>query len=441
MDLFTWQAQEQQEENAPLAYRMRPRTFDEVVGQEHLVGPGSMLRRVMQAGRMVSVLLFGPPGTGKTTLAQVMANETKAHFTTLNAVSAGVADIRQVVETAKEEQALYQRRTLLFIDEIHRFNKAQQDALLPHVEAGLITLIGATTENPHIHVNPALVSRSHVFRLRPLREADLRVLVHRALADKERGLGRYQVTLNEDAERLLIRGAGGDARRVLNTLEMAAMVATLDADGSTRITRDVIQSVLQQRPVLYDRNGDEHYDTISAFIKSVRGSDANAALLWLAKMIEGGEDPRFIARRLIILASEDIGNADAQALPLAVAALHAVEAIGMPEGRIPLAQVTTYLATAPKSNHAYKGINQALADVRAGISLTVPAHLRGTGYKGAERLGSGVGYKYPHDYPGAYVEQNYWPEGVTPRCYYDADAVARVSTVYRQSESESKGLR
>ncbi|MCL6625676.1 MAG: replication-associated recombination protein A [Alicyclobacillus shizuokensis] len=423
MDLFTWQAQQEEQENAPLAHRMRPRRFDEVVGQPHLVGPGSTLRRAIESGRLVSVLLYGPPGTGKTTLAQVIANETKARFESLNAVSAGVAEIRQVVQAAKDEQAMYHRRTLLFIDEIHRFNKAQQDALLPHVEAGLLTLIGATTENPHIHVNPALVSRSHVFRLRPLSASDLQELIERALADQERGLGRYQAALAEDARAALIRYAGGDARRALNTLEMAVMSSTLAPDGRTQVTLADVQAVIQQRHVLYDRDGDEHYDTISAFIKSVRGSDANAALLWLAKMIEGGEDPRFIARRLIILASEDIGNADPHALPLAVAALHAVEAIGMPEGRIPLAQVTTYLATAPKSNHAYRGINQALADVRSGIPLTVPAHLRGTGYKGAARLGSGVGYKYPHDYPERYVEQNYWPEGVEPRVYYEAEAV------------------
>jgi putative ATPase len=420
VDLFTWQAEQEREQSAPLAYRMRPRTLDEIVGQDHIIGHGSMLRRAIESDRLMSIIFYGPPGTGKTTLAQVIAGATKARFETLNAVSSGVADIRQVVQTAKEEQALYRRKTVLFIDEIHRFNKAQQDALLPHVEAGLVILIGATTENPYVNVNPALVSRSHVFRLRPLTDKHLRQLLQRALTDAERGLGRQRAVLDPEAEALLVRYAAGDARRALNTLEMAVLSSPIAADGSVRVTVEGVRAVIQQRPVLYDRGGDEHYDTISAFIKSVRGSDANAALLWLAKMIEGGEDPRFIARRLIILASEDIGNADPHALPLAVSALHAVEAIGMPEGRIPLAQVTTYLATAPKSNHAYRAINQALADVRSGIPLQVPPHLRGTGYAGAEKLGSGVGYKYPHDYPERYVEQNYWPIGVEPRVYYDA---------------------
>ena len=366
----------------------------------------------------MSLILFGPPGCGKTTLAEVIAKVTKAAFVTLNAVSSGVADIRRTVDEAKEAEAMYSRRTVVFIDEIHRFNKAQQDALLPHVEAGLVTLIGATTENPFINVNPALVSRSHIVRLSPLSPEALEALVERALRDDERGLGRMQATLDDDAKAWLVQCADGDARRALNALEMAAFAAAPDADGRVRITKADVESVLGRRLVLYDRNGDEHYDTISAFIKSVRGSDPDAAILWLAKMIHAGEDPRFIARRPMILASEDIGNADPQALSVAVAACHAVEQIGMPEGRIILAQATTYLATAPKSNASYNAINQALADIENGLPLHVPRHLRGSSYQGAKRLGHGEGYLYPHDYDGHYVEQDYWPEGVAPRTYY-----------------------
>jgi len=418
MDLFQHQAQQEQEAAAPLAYRMRPTSLDELVGQDEVVGPGSPLRRAIEHDRLVSLVLWGPPGTGKTSLAQVIANVTKARFQVLNAVTSGVADIRQAVDAARDEQRLYGRRTVVFIDEIHRFNKAQQDALLPHVEAGLITLIGATTENPYIAVNPALLSRSHVYHLQLLDEGAIRVLVERALNDDQRGLGRMHVRVPEAAMNRLVELSGGDARRGLNALEMAALSAPLDADGGVTVTLNQLEEVSQQRAVLYDRAGDEHYDTISAFIKSVRGSDADAAMLWLAKMIAGGEDPRFIARRLIILASEDIGAADSQALLVAVAALHAVEAIGMPEGRITLAHATTYLATAPKSNRSYQAIEKALADVQAGIPLTVPKPLRGTGYKGAEKLGHGEGYLYPHSYEGHWVEQNYWPEGVSPRHYY-----------------------
>ncbi|MDQ0190522.1 replication-associated recombination protein A [Alicyclobacillus cycloheptanicus] len=421
MDLFSAAAERDREQDAPLAYRMRPRTLDEVVGQQAVVGPGTLLRRAIEADRLVSVIFFGPPGSGKTTLAHIIANATSARFETLNAVSAGVADIRRVIQEASDERKLYGRKTVLFIDEIHRFNKAQQDALLPYVEGGLVVLIGATTENPYFEVNSALVSRSHVFRLEPLTDDDLRQLLQRALTDEERGLGRLHATLSPEAATVLVQYAAGDARRALNALELAAVSAPLGPDGYPVIDVEQARQSIQSRQVLYDKSGDEHYDTISAFIKSVRGSDPDAALLWLAKMIAGGEDPKFIARRLIILAAEDIGNADPHGLPLAVAALHAVEAIGMPEGRIPLAQATTYLATAPKSNAAYMGINQALADVEQGLKLRVPAHLRGTGYQGAKALGSGEGYLYPHDYPGHVVEQNYWPEGVSPRSYYRPD--------------------
>lgn len=421
MDLFSVAQERENEADAPLAFRMRPRSLDEVVGQKAVVGPGTLLRRVIEADRLVSVLFFGPPGTGKTTLAHVIANATKARFETLNAVSSGVADIRRVVQEAEDERKLYGHRTVLFIDEIHRFNKSQQDALLPYVEGGLLVLIGATTENPYFEVNPALVSRSHIFRLEPLRDDDLRALLRRALTDDERGLGRLRTKLLPEAEAVLVQYAAGDARRALNALELAAVCAPMGEDGYPVVDREQAEQSIQERQVLYDKSGDEHYDTISAFIKSVRGSDPDAAVLWLAKMIAAGEDPKFIARRLIILAAEDIGNADPEGLPLAVAALHAVEAIGMPEGRIPLAQVTTYLASTRKSNAAYKAINQALTDVEAGLGLSVPAHLRGTGYNGAAVLGSGQGYLYPHDYPGHHVAQNYWPEGIGPKTYYVPD--------------------
>jgi putative ATPase len=422
MDLFEAQAQREQELEAPLAHRMRPRTLDEVVGQAHVVGPGSSLRRAIETDRLRSVIFYGPPGTGKTTLAHVIARATKARFASLNAVSSGVADIRHVIEQAKEERRLYGRRTVLFIDEIHRFNKAQQDALLPFVERGLVTLIGATTENPYVQVNAALVSRSQVYRLDPLDAADIRQLLERALADRERGLGAYDATVTDAALDVIVRFAAGDARRALNALELAVTTAPVGADGRVEVDEDQARAAIQQRQVVYDTGGDEHYDTISAFIKSVRGSDADAAILWLAKMLTAGEDPMFIARRLVILAAEDIGLADPQALPLAVAAMHAVQAIGMPEGRIPLAQATAYLARAPKSNAAYRAINEAMQDVAQGLTLTVPPHLRGTGYRGAEQLGSGIGYRYPHDYPGHWVEQDYWPVGVAPRKYLREDS-------------------
>lgn len=418
MDLFDFASAEDESSDSPLAYRMRPRTLDEVIGQQSIIGPGTLLRRAVEADRLLSAIFFGPPGTGKTTLAQVIANTTKARFETLNAVSAGVSDIRRVVQAAEDERSMYRRKTVLFVDEIHRFNKSQQDALLPHVERGLITLIGATTENPYFQVNPALVSRSQVFRLQPLTEDDLKVLLQRAAADKERGLGRLNVVLTPAAEDIFTRYAAGDARRALNALELAALSTPVDEDASVRIDGPEATASIQERQVVYDRAGDEHYDTISAFIKSVRGSDPDAAILWLAKMLAAGEDPRFIARRLMILASEDIGNADPAGLPLAVAALHTVEAIGMPEARIALAQATTYLATAPKSNSAYVAINEALADIEGGMPLVVPLHLRGTGYSGAVALGSGVGYLYPHDYPGHVVNQNYWPDDVSPKRYY-----------------------
>lgn len=419
MDLFQMAAEEGKVQSAPLAYRMRPMTLDEVVGHQGIVGKGKLLRRMVEADRLQSILLFGPPGTGKTTLAQVIAQQTKARFEQLNAVTAGVSDIRKTVEAASEERNLYGGRTVLFLDEIHRFNKSQQDALLPHVEAGLLVLIGATTENPYFEVNSALVSRSNVFHLEPLTESDLLTILHRAIRDEVKGLGKMRISAADDALLAIARHANGDARRALNVLELAAFSAQMGALGETILTMDAVDEALATvGGVRYDKSGDEHYDTISAFIKSVRGSDPDAAVLWLAKMLAGGEDPAFIARRLMISASEDIGNADPFALTLAVSGWQATMAIGMPEARIILSQVTTYLATAPKSNAAYRAVNQALADVKAGVQLTVPPHLRGTGYRGAEKLGHGVGYKYPHDYEGHFVEQNYFPVGMERKTYY-----------------------
>jgi putative ATPase len=418
MDLFSYQAEQEQKQIAPLAARMRPRTLDELVGQQEIIGPGKLLRRAIESDRLHSLILYGPPGTGKTTIAQIVAGHTKSFFCTLNAVTAGIADIRQVVERAKENLALHQKRTVLFIDEIHRFNKAQQDALLPHVEDGTIILIGATTENPFFEVNSALLSRSLVFPVKRLTEEDLRKIARRALQDEERGLGHFRVQVDDRALEHLIRSADGDARRLLNALELAVLSTHPGEDGTVHIDLAVAEESIQQRAVQYDKNGDQHYDTISAFIKSIRGSDPDAAIYWLAKMITAGEDPLFIARRLVIAASEDIGNADPQALQVAVAAYQAVSWIGMPEGRIPLAQATTYLASAPKSNAAYRAINEALEDIQQGKPLEVPVHLRDAHYKGAARLGHGKGYLYPHDYPGHVVAQFYLPDELKHRRYY-----------------------
>lgn len=422
MDLFSLQGEESQQRMAPLAARMRPRTLDELVGQEAIVGPGKLLRRAIETDQLSSIILYGPPGTGKTTIAKVIAGHTKSYFHIINAVTAGVADIRQVVEEAKNRLHLYNQRTVLFVDEIHRFNKAQQDALLPHVEEGLVILIGATTENPFFEVNAALLSRSQVFPLKLLSEEDLKRVAWRALEDAERGLGHFAVHLQETALDHLVRYADGDARRLLNALELAVLSTSPAADGSIEITLDAAAESIQRRAVRYDKSGDQHYDTISAFIKSIRGSDPDAALYWLARMIDAGEDPRFIARRLVISASEDIGNADPQGLQVAVAAFQAVELIGMPEGRIILAQAASYLASAPKSNAAYMGIGAALEEIRRGGSVEVPMHLRDAHYKGAAKLGHGEGYRYPHDFPGNYVPQQYMPDALLGKTYYHPTA-------------------
>ena len=402
---------------APLSTRMRPRTLDEYVGQEHLLAPGKLLRRAIEADRLYSALFHGPPGVGKTSLAEVIASATRAKFERLSGVESTVADIRRVIAGAENRQRLNPAaRTVLFIDEIHRFNRAQQDALLPDVERGTIRLLGATTENPFFAVNGPLVSRSQVFQLEPLGPSDLRKLVAHALADPERGLGKYPVRMDEDAADHLATISDGDGRKCLNALEVGVLTTAPEADGTIHFTRAVAEESIQKKAVVYDPTGDGHYDTISAFIKSMRGSDPDAAVYWLAKMLYAGEDIRFIARRLVICAAEDVGLADSQALVVAVAAQQAAEFVGLPEARIPLAQATVYIATAPKSNRAYMALETAAAEVKEGITLPVPVALRGTGYKGAKQLGHGVEYQYSHDHEGAYVPQAYLPEG---RRYYE----------------------
>jgi putative ATPase len=393
--------------NRPLAARMRPRNLDEYAGQAHILGPGQLLRRAIEADRIQSLIFYGPPGTGKTSLAQIIARQTKSHFERLSGVESNVADMRRVLSAAANRLENTGAATILFIDEIHRFNKAQQDVLLPDVESGVIKLIGATTHNPFFFVNSPLVSRSQIFELRPLTEADLFLVLQRALADPERGLGYLKISADETALRHLATIADGDARKALNSLEIAALTTAPAADGVIRITLEVAEQSIQKKAVVYDGDGDAHYDTISAFIKSMRGSDPDAALYWLAKMIHAGEDPRFIARRLVICAAEDVGLADPMALVLANAALAASEFVGWPEARIPLAEATIYIATANKSNSAICAVDAALEDVRSGRTIAVPEHLRDTHYQGAERLGHGQGYQYAHDGKDHFVAQDY----------------------------------
>ena len=417
MDLFDHAAQEKIEQEAPLAARMRPRTLDEFVGQEHIVGSGKLLRRAIETDRLFSSLIFfGPPGTGKTTLAQVIANHTQAHFSNISAVLVGVDELRKVIAEARQRRKMFQKRTILFVDEVHRWNKAQQDALLPHVEAGLITLIGATTENPYFDVIAALVSRSRVFQMLPLTDEHLRLILDRALSDQERGYGKKSITLDPDARQHLIGLSNGDARNLLNALELAVESTSPEAGGAIHITLAVAEESIQRRAVVYDKNGDAHYDTISAFIKSVRGSDPDAAIYWLAKMLAAGEEPRFILRRLIVLAGEDIGLADPQGLVVATAAATAFEYIGMPEGIYPIAEATLYLATAPKSNSAGAVFRaQKWIDER-GLGA-VPTHLMDSN-RDARGLGHGQGYLYPHEFPGHFVAQQYLPREVQGNTFY-----------------------
>ncbi|MGB9879475.1 MAG: AAA family ATPase, partial [Anaerolineae bacterium] len=407
-DLFEYSRKLQTEKEQPLAARMRPQTLDEFVGQQEIVGPGTLLRRAIEADRISSMILWGPPGTGKTTLAMIIANHTKSHFESISAVMAGVNEIRQLVQEAKNRRAMYGQRTIILVDEIHRFNKAQQDALLPHVEDGTIILIGTTTENPYFEVIGALVSRSRIFQLKPLTDEEIKTILLRALADEERGLGKIPVQIDEDALAHLVHVAGGDARNALNALELAVITTPADKDGRVHIDLAVAQESIQRRALLYDKDGDAHYDTISAFIKSLRGGDPDAALYWMARMIYSGEDPRFIARRMIILASEDIGLADPQALVIATAAAQALEWVGLPEAQYALAEAAIYLATAPKSNSC-GAYFKALQEVEQEGITEVPDHLKDSS-RDAKALGHGEGYLYPHSFPDHWVAQQYLPD-------------------------------
>ena len=406
------------EKESPLAARMRPRTLDEVVGQQHIIAKDKLLYRAISADKLSSIILYGPPGTGKTTLAKVIANTTKAEFTQINATIAGKKDMEEVVKKAKDNLGMYGKKTILFIDEIHRFNKGQQDYLLPFVEDGTVILIGATTENPYFEVNGALISRSVIFELKPLTADDIKTLLNRAVTDTERGMGSYKAVLEQDAADFLADLADGDARHALNAIELGIMTTERSEDGLIHITKEVAEECIQKKVARYDKDGDNHYDTISAFIKSMRGSDPDAAVYYLARMLNAGEDPKFIVRRMMVCASEDVGNADPQALQVAVAASLAVERLGMPEARITLAQAASYIATAPKSNASIMAIDDALSTVRDTGNLPIPPHLQDAHYKSAAKLGHGIGYKYAHDYPNHYVEQQYLPYELNGKEFY-----------------------
>ena len=419
MDLFDYMRETKKEKESPLASRLRPTTLDEVVGQQHIIGKDKLLYRAIKADKLSSVIFYGPPGTGKTTLAKVIANTTSAEFTQINATVAGKKDMEEVVNKAKELKGMYQKRTILFIDEIHRFNKGQQDYLLPFVEDGTIILIGATTENPYFEVNGALLSRSSIFELRPLSQEEVETLILRAVQDEKKGMGSYHAVIEEDALHFLADLAGGDARSALNAVELGILTTPKSEDGQIHITLDVASECIQKRVVRYDKTGDNHYDTISAFIKSMRGSDPDAAVYYLAKMLYAGEDIKFIARRIMICASEDVGNADPMALNVAVSAAQAVERIGMPEAQIILSQAVLYVATAPKSNSACNAVFAAMDNVKK-YKTTVPVHLQDAHYKGSAKLGHGIGYKYAHDYPNHYVKQQYLPDEIRDAVFYEA---------------------
>lgn len=419
MDLFEYMRQQNMKDESPLASRLRPTTLDEVVGQQHIVGKDKLLYRAIKADKLSSIIFYGPPGTGKTTLAKVIANTTSAEFMQINATSAGKKDMEEVVAAAKNNQGMYGKKTILFIDEIHRFNKGQQDYLLPFVEDGTIILIGATTENPYFEVNPALLSRSVIFELKKLSTEDIRTLLLRAVNDTEKGMGSYHAQMDDDALEFLADMANGDARAALTAIELGILTTDRSEDGIIHITLDVASECIQKRVINYDKTGDNHYDTISAFIKSMRGSDPDAAVYYLARMLYAGEGVKFIARRIMILASEDIGNADPQALQVAVAAAQAVERLGMPEARIVLAQAVTYMASAPKSNSAINAIDKAMRVVQETKTPPVPVHLQDAHYKSAGKLGHGKGYKYAHDYKNHYVKQQYLPDGLTGEVFYE----------------------
>ncbi len=446
MDMFEQKFEEQMREEAPLAARMRPATFTDFVGQEHLVGEGRVLRKVIEAGQLPSIILWGPPGSGKTTLAYIIANATDSHFSPISAVSAGVADLRRIIEEAKERRKLYQQKTILFIDEIHRFNKAQQDAVLPFVEDGTITLIGATTENPSFEVVSPLLSRCQVLTLNSLTEEEIRTIIIRALSDRLKGLGALNVELDDDAMRHLNIMSNNDARIALNALEMATLATPPDADGKRHISLPTIEDAVQHRALRYDKAGEQHYDLISALHKSLRGSDPDASLYWLARMLEAGEDPLYIARRLVRFASEDVGMADPQALVVAMAAQQAVHFIGMPEGNLALAEAAVYLATAPKSNSLYQAYSQVQDEIKRGANESVPLHLRNPVTQLMKDIGYGKGYKYAHDYPGHFVEQQNLPDSLRGKRYYtpsdqgyEKQVIARLKAWWQEKEKGKEG--
>ena len=418
MDLFEYMRETNKEKESPLASRLRPTTLEEVVGQQHIIGKDKLLYRAIKADKLSSVIFYGPPGTGKTTLAKVIANTTSAEFTQINATVAGKKDMEEVVNKAKQIYGMYQRKTILFVDEIHRFNKSQQDYLLPFVEDGTLILIGATTENPYFEVNSALISRSSIFELKPLSTEDVETLILRAVKDSQKGMGSYHAKIDEDALHFLADLSGGDARLALNAVELGILTTSRSDDGWIHLTLDVVSECIQKRVVRYDKTGDNHYDTISAFIKSMRGSDPDAAVYYLAKMLYAGEDIKFIARRIMICASEDVGHADPMALTVAVSAAQAAERIGMPEAQIILSQAVLYVATAPKSNSACNAISAAMDNVKR-VKTTVPPHLQDAHYKGSQNLGHGVGYRYAHDYPKHYVEQQYLPDEIKGEVFYE----------------------
>jgi putative ATPase len=429
MDLFDYMRTNTMEKESPLASRLRPTTIDEVVGQEHILGEGKLLYRAIKADKLGSVIFYGPPGTGKTTIAKVIANTTSAEFKQLNATVSGKKDMEEVVETAKQTLGMYGKKTILFIDEIHRFNKSQQDFLLPHVEDGTIVLIGATTENPYFEVNGALISRSIIFELKPLSKESIKTLIERAVYDKEKGMGVYNAKIDDDAAEFLADISNGDARKALNAIELGVLTTDKSEDGFIHITIDVAQECIQRRAVGYDKTGDNHYDTISAFIKSMRGSDPDAAVYYLAKMLYAGESVDFIARRIMICAAEDVGLADPNALNVAVSAANAVHMIGMPESQIILSEAVIYVATAPKSNSAVCAIGEAMDSVKNNTSVNVPAHLQDAHYGGAAKLGHGQGYKYAHDYPNHYVKQQYMPDGMEDVKFYHPDRIGHEEAI------------
>ena len=429
MDLFDYMRETTKEKESPLASRLRPTTLDEVVGQQHIIGKDKLLYRAIKADKLSSVIFYGPPGTGKTTLAKVIANTTSAEFTQINATVAGKKDMEEVVNKAKELKGMYQKRTILFIDEIHRFNKGQQDYLLPFVEDGTIILIGATTENPYFEVNGALLSRSIIFELKPLEQEDIKDLIMRALTDEKKGLGSYRAEMDADALEFLADMAGGDARHALNAIEIGVLTTQRSEDGKIHITLPVASECIQKRVVKYDKTGDNHYDTISAFIKSMRGSDPDAAVYYLAKMLYAGESVTFIARRMMICAAEDVGMADPNAIQVATSAALAVERVGMPEAQIILSEAVIYIATAPKSNSANNAIAAAMDCVRKTGNLKVPTHLQDSHYKGAAKLGHGLGYQYAHDFDKHYVQQQYLPDELTDSVFYEPSTMGYESKV------------